>query len=84
MAKQIPGQLSFFDNETAENDQKRQKMVLNIKKCGSCNHFFSYVSGLGEIYHGTACGKDRPLAVNKQPDDPACEYYEIREEAIDG
>lgn len=72
MTKQIPGQMSLFN------------IIEPSKACGTCVHFFHYVSGLGEIYHGTACGKDRPLAVNKQPDDPACEYYEIREEAIDG
>jgi hypothetical protein len=72
MTKQIPGQLSFFD------------ITAQPKTCETCGHFFHYVSGPGEIYHGTACGKDRPLSVDKWPDAPACKYYTAREEAIDG
>lgn len=61
-----------------------KKLPKTRKKCGSCAHFHEVVSGPGDIYHGTACLKDRPWAHFKEPDDPACEYYEIREEAIDG
>jgi len=66
MTRQIPGQLSFFDQLPKEKP----------KACASCSHFFNYVSGLGEIYHGTACGKNRPFAVDKAPEDPACDDYE--------
>lgn len=56
---------------------------IEQKTCRTCSQFFDYVCGLGEIYHGTACGKDRPFSVDKAPDDPACDAYEEREEGED-
>ncbi len=49
--------------------------ISPLKTCGACAHFREVVSGLGEIYHSTACLKDRPWANFKEPEDPACEYY---------
>lgn len=57
-----------------------KKLPKTRKKCGTCAHFFHYVSGLGEIYHGTACGKNRPWSVDKLPEDLACEQYQKRDD----
>ncbi len=70
--KQIEGQMSLFDNIPGENGEKQQKQR---KYCSGCAFFHEVVSGLGEIYHSTACLKDRPWARFKEPEDPACEYY---------
>lgn len=68
MTKQIPGQMSLFN------------IIEPSKACGTCDHFFRYVCGLGEIYHGTACGKNRPWSVDKLPEDSACEQYQKRDD----
>lgn len=48
--------------------------------CAGCTHFHEVVSGLGDIYHDTACLKDRPFATLKEPENPACEDYKPRKE----
>jgi len=45
------------------------------KTCAGCAHLCAVVSGLGDIYHVTACLKDRPWAKFKTPEDPACKDY---------
>ena len=50
------------------------------KTCAGCAHFHEVVSGLGEIYHSTACLKDRPWARPKEPEDPACKDYKPKKE----
>lgn len=51
-----------------------------VEQCAGCTHFYHVISGLGEIYHDTACLKDSPWAKFKNPEDPACKEYEQREE----
>lgn len=70
--KQIEGQMSLFDILEPENAEKCSTPAL---KCSDCAHFIHYVCGLGECYHGTACVKDRPFAVDKDPEDTACKDY---------
>lgn len=50
------------------------------KACAGCMHFHEVVSGLGDIYHDTACLKDHPWARFKKPEDPACKEYKPRKE----
>lgn len=52
------------------------------KKCGTCKHFQHYVSGLGEIYHGTSCVVDAPFAVDVYEDNDACEKWEETTEEV--
>lgn len=77
MSRQIEGQMSIFDILKPENDKKLQKRAL---KCAGCAHFHDVVSGLGDIYHDTACLKDSPWAKFKNPEDPACKDYKPRKE----
>ena len=51
------------------------------RTCAGCAHFRDVVSGLGDIYHDTACLKDRPWAKFKKPEDPACKDYKPKEDA---
>lgn len=55
--------------------------IAPLKTCAGCTHFRDVVSGLGDIYHDTACLKDRPWAKFKKPEDPACKDYKPKEDA---
>ena len=82
MAKQIPGQLSFFDNIKPENDENLQKMTEKCKTCATCTHF-CWVWNYDEPPYRKACF-GFVISRSDDPDQEACEAYEKREEVIDG
>lgn len=57
------GQLNLFD-------------LYPDRTCGACYYFRQYVCGLGDIYHGTMCTVNAPLAVNLEDNHEACERFE--------
>ena len=81
------GQMSLFDfiqdpdqgqRENAEKwsarkpSDKAAEQARVARTCKSCKHFFCYTAGISVLFHGTACGKNRPLSTNTDPDKPAC------------
>ena len=67
MTKQIPGQMSLFDN--IEQPKTR-------KKCGSCAHLRHGVAGLME-YHVYICkGFDDCISRSSDPEQTACDHYQ--------
>lgn len=67
MTKQIPGQMSLFDN--IEQPKTR-------KKCGSCAHLRHGVTGLME-YHVYMCkGFDDCISRSSDPEQAACDRYQ--------
>ena len=80
--KQIEGQLSFFDILKPENDEKLQKTAKNCKTCATCAHF-SWVWNYDEPPYRQACF-GFVISRSDDPEHPACEAYEEREEDPDG
>ena len=44
-------------------------------KCGTCEYFFHYISGPGDIYHGTACQYNAPFAEDVDEGQDACNHW---------